>query len=83
MRRLGKLKLYAVIGLLAFALGSLVANETGTRAERPFLRFFSTAARWGLRALVFLEPAPPEIEQRYQTSVGSDGFEVLDHSRSL
>ena len=83
MRKLGRFKLFAVIALLAFALGSLVANETGTRAERPFLRFLSTAARWGLRAMVFLEPAPPEIETQYQTCVGDDGFQVLDHSRSL
>jgi hypothetical protein len=83
MRKLARFKLFGVVALLAFALGSLVANETGTRSERPFLRFLSTAARWGLRAMVFLEPAPPEIEQRYQTSVGTDGFEVVDHSRSL
>lgn len=83
MRKLERLKVFGVVALLAFALGSLVANETGTRSERPFLRFLSTAARWGLRGLVFLEPAPPEIEQRYQTSVGEDGFEVVDHFRSL
>ena len=83
MRRIGKLKLYAVIGLLAFALGSLVANETGTRAERPFLRFLSSAARWGLRAMVFLEPAPPELEPTYQTCIGADGFHQINHQRSL
>jgi hypothetical protein len=33
--------------------------------------------------MVFLEPAPPEIEPQYQTCVGQDGFEMLDHSRSL
>jgi len=83
MRKLERLKVFGVVALLAFALGSLVANETGTRAERPFLRFLSTAARWGLRAMVFLEPSPPEIEPQYQTCVGQDGYEMLDHSRSL
>lgn len=83
MRKLERLKLFGVVALLAFALGSLVANETGTRSERPFLRFLSTAARWGLRGLVFLEPAPPELDQKYQSHIGADGFETINHSQSL
>ena len=83
MRALERYKVFAVIALLAFALGSYVANETGRRSERPMLRWISTAAKWGLRAMVFLEPAPPELEPSYQTRIGDDGYQTLDHSRSL
>jgi hypothetical protein len=79
---LERYKVFLVVALLAFALGSYVANETGRRSERPMLRFISTAARWGLRALVFLDPPPP-VEQQYQTCIGSDGYRQLDHQRSL
>ena len=82
MRALERYKVFAVIALLAFALGSYVANETGRRSERPLLRLISTAAKWGLRAMVFLEPPPP-AEPQYQTRIGDDGYQVLDHSRSL
>ena len=82
MRALERYKVFAVIALLAFALGSYVANETGRRSERPMLRWISTAAKWGLRAMVFLEPPPP-FEPQYQTRIGDDGYQTLDHSRSL
>lgn len=82
MRILERYKVFVVVALLAFALGSYVANETGRRSERPFLRFISTAAKWGLRAMVFLEPPPP-VEQQYQTCIGADGYRQLDHQRSL
>ena len=62
MKLLERYKVLVVVSLLAFALGSYVANETGRRSERPLLRWISTAAKWGLRAMVFLEPAPPELE---------------------
>ena len=72
----------ALVGaLLCFALGSYVANETNTRPERPVLRAISWAARWGLRAMVFMEPAPPEL--KHQTFIGADGYETVDHGRSL
>ena len=82
MKILERYKVFVVVALLAFALGSYVANETGRRSERPMLRWISTAARWGLRALVFLDPPPP-VEQQYQTCIGSDGYRQLDHQRSL
>ena len=82
MRHLQRYKVFAVVALLAFALGSYVANETGRRSERPLLRWISTAAKWGLRAMVFLEPPPP-VEPQYQTRIGDDGYQVIDHSRSL
>lgn len=76
-------KVLAVVALLSFALGSYVANETNTRAERPVLRAISWAARWGLRGLVFLEPAPPELETKYQTHVGSDGYQTISHGQTF
>jgi len=82
VRLLQKYKVFIVVGLLAFALGSYVANETGRRSERPVLRWISNAARLGLRMLVFLDPPPP-VETQYQTSIGDDGYRQLDHQRSL
>ena len=82
MKLLERYKVFVVVALLAFALGSYVANETGRRSERPMLRWISTAARWGLRALVFLDPPPP-VEQQYQTCIGSDGYRQLNHGQSL
>ncbi len=76
-----KLKVYIVIGLLAFALGSYVANNTWMRAERPFLRAIGTAAKLGLRLMVFMEPPPPELN--YETRLGSDGYMELNHETSL
>ena len=82
MRYLQRYKVFIVVGLLAFALGSYVANETGRRSERPVLRWISHAARLGLRLLVFMDPPPP-VEPQYQTSIGDDGYRQLDHQRSL
>jgi len=83
MKKTLLMKVLTVTALLSFAFGSYVANETGTRAERPMLRAISWAARWGLRGLVFLEPAPPELEQKYQSHIGADGFETINHRQSL
>ena len=77
------IKTLTVTALLSFAAGSYVANETNARSERPLLRVISWAARWGLRGLVFLEPAPPELEQQYQNHIGADGFETINHRQSL
>lgn len=77
------IKVLTVTALLSFAAGSYVANETNTTAERPLLRAISWAARWGLRGLVFLEPAPPELDQKYQSHIGADGFETINHRQSL
>ena len=82
MRLLQKYKVFIVVALLAFALGSYVANETGRRSERPVLRWISNAARLGLRLIVFMDPPPP-VEPQYQTSIGDDGYRQLDHQRSL
>ena len=82
MRLLQKYKVFVVVALLAFALGSYVANETGRRSDRPVLRWISNAARLGLRLLVFMDPPPP-VEPQYQTSIGDDGYRQLDHQRSL
>lgn len=83
MRLLQKYKVFIVVALLAFALGSYVANETGRRSERPVLRWISNAARLGLRLLVFMDPPPAQAEQQYQTCIGEDGYRQLDHQRSL
>ncbi len=83
MRYFQRYKLFIVVALLAFALGSYVANETGRRSERPALRWLSNAARLGLRLLVFMDPPQPPAEQQYQMSVGDDGYRQLDHQRSL
>lgn len=82
MKYIQRYKVMAVIALLAFALGSYVANETGRRSERPLLTWISRAARLGLRLLVFMDPPPP-VEPQYQTRIGDDGYQVLDHARSL
>ena len=82
MRLLQKYKVFVVVALLAFALGSYVANETGRRSERPVLRWISSAARLGLRLLVFMDP-PPEVERQYQTLIGDDGYRQLNHGQSL
>ena len=82
MKYLQRYKVFVVVALLAFALGSYVANETGRRSERPLLTWISRAARLGLRFLVFMDPPPP-VEPQYQTRIGDDGYQVLDHSRSL
>ena len=83
MKKTLMMKVLTVTALLSFAFGSYVANETNTRAERPVLRVISWAARWGLRGLVFLEPAPPELDQKYQSHIGADGFETINHRHSL
>ena len=82
MKYLQRYKVFIVVALLAFALGSYVANETGRRSERPVLRWISNAARLGLRLMVFMDPPPP-VEPQYQTRIGTDGFQTLDHQRSL
>lgn len=81
MRHIQRYKVFVVVALLAFALGSYTANETGRRSERPMLRFISNAARLGLRLFVFMDPPP--VEPSYQTRVGADGYQTLDHQRSL
>ena len=82
MRLLQRYKVFIVVALLAFALGSYVANETGRRSERPVLRWISNAARLGLRMLVFMDPPPP-VEPQYQTCIGEDGYRQLNHGQSL
>ena len=83
MKKQMLIKVLTMTALLSFAFGSYVANETNTRPERPLLRAISWAARWGLRGLVFLEPAPPELDQKYQSHMGADGFETINHRQSL
>lgn len=82
MKVLERYKVMIVVSLLAFALGSYVANETRMRSERPVLTWIGRAARLGLRLMVFMSPPPP-LEQTYQTQMGEDGFATLDHARSL
>lgn len=57
-----------------------------TRPERPVLRFLakvaSVAARFGLTALLFAEPAPDADEvQLAHAVVGTDGHLVLSNGR--
>ena len=57
-----------------------------TRPERPVLRFLakvaSVAARFGLTALLFAEPAPDADEvQLAHAVVGTDGHLVLSNAR--
>lgn len=82
MKYIQRYKVFIVVALLAFALGSYVANETGRRSERPVLRWISNAARLGLRMMVFMSPPPP-VEPQYQSRLGDDGYQLLDHYRSL
>ena len=82
MKYFQRYKVFVVVALLAFALGSYVANKTGRRSERPVLRWISNAARLGLRLMVFMDPPPP-VEPQYQTRIGGDGYQTLDHQRSL
>lgn len=83
MKKTLMMKVLTVTALLSFAFGSYVAHETNSAPERPLLRAISWAARWGLRGLVFLEPAPPELDQKYQSHIGADGFETINHRQSL
>jgi len=82
VRLLQRYKVFVVVALLAFALGSYVANETGRRSERPVLRWISNAARLGLWLLVFMDPPQP-VETQYQTCIGEDGYRQLNHGQSL
>lgn len=77
-----KQKTIIVVALLAFALGSYCAGSSIIKPERPVLRAISTAARLGLKLLVFMEPPPPQ-EPTYEHRIGDDGFEVINHARSL
>jgi len=82
MEIIQKHKTLLIALLVAFALGSYCANSTFIKPERPMLRAISTAARLGLKLLVFMDP-PPAVEQSIQHQVGDDGFEVLNHAQAL
>lgn len=53
------------------------------RPDRPVLRFLArvaaVAAKWGLTALVFMEPAPPDADevQISHAALGLDGHQML------
>jgi hypothetical protein len=67
---------WIVVVLLAFSIGSLLGTGGADKpVERPFLKILATAARIGLRLMVF-EPPPPEECRRLPG-------DELDHCRSL
>jgi hypothetical protein len=86
-------KKLAVAGVIAVALTWWLATAPDsplrpvpTRPERPVLRFLakvaSVAARFGLTALLFVEPAPDADEvQLAHAVVGTDGHLVLSNGR--
>lgn len=82
MELINKHRTFLVIALLGFALGSYCTGSTLIKPERPVLRAISTAARLGLKLLVFMEP-PPQEEPTYQHCVGDDGYDQISHARSL
>lgn len=53
------------------------------RPDRPVLRFLGrlavVAAKWGLTALVFMEPTPPDADeiQLSHAAIGNDGHQLL------
>jgi len=69
-----------VIGLLvAFAIGSVVGEETRRQAQRPLLRWLGGAARLGLKLMVLGEQ-PAEEPTYMHMNVPEDR---IDHRRSL
>ena len=58
-------------------------RPTPPRPDRPVLKFLAKvagiAARWGLTALVFLEPAPADADeiQLSHAALGADGHQLL------
>lgn len=80
------LVLVAATWWLATAPESPVRPEP-PRPNRPVLRFLGkvaqVAARFGLGALVFLEPAPADADelQLVHATIGVDGYQTLDNSR--
>lgn len=80
------LVLVAVTWWAATAPDSPIRPEP-PRPERPVLRFLgrvaAVAAKLGLTAMVFMEPAPPDADevQIVSASVGPDGYQLLDNSR--
>ena len=58
-------------------------RPTPPRPDRPVLRFLGklaiVAAKFGLGALAFLEPAPPDADevQISHAALGSDGHQIL------
>ena len=86
-------KKLAVSAVIVVALTWWLATATDSpirpeppRPERPVLRFLarvaSVAARFGLTALLFAEPAPDADEvQLAHAVVGTDGHLVLSNAR--
>lgn len=70
-------KSLAIVLLLTFAIGSLAGGVR--RQDRPFLRAISSAAKIGLKLLVFMEPPPPPVN--YERHTAADNY--IDHHRSL
>jgi hypothetical protein len=83
-------KKMVVAGVIALALTWWVATApesplrpTPTRPERPVLRFIakvaSVAARFGLTALLFAEPAPQDPDEVHlaHAVLGPDGHQQL------
>lgn len=83
-------KRLAVAGIVVVALTWWLATAPESpvrpkppRPERPVLRFLGklaiVAAKFGLGALVFLEPAPQDADeiQLSHAAIGSDGHQIL------
>lgn len=79
----GAVILIAVTWWLATAPESPVRPKP----ERPVLKFLAkvakVAARWGLTALVFMEPSPPDVDETQikHAAAGEDGYAILRNER--
>lgn len=62
-------------------------RPTPPKPDRPVLRLVvkvaKVAARFGLGALMFFEPAPPDADEMQfaHASIGADGHQLLDNAR--
>lgn len=82
----GAVILVALTWWLATAPESPI-RPTPPRPDRPVLRFIGklaiVAAKFGLGALVFLEPAPQDADeiQLSHAAIGTDGHQLLRNER--
>lgn len=80
-----------LVCVVAFALGWWFtgrhepAPPLGPGSDRPVLRFLAAAAKNALWLFLLAEENPtPDDDANYaQHAIGSDGFPVIDHGRSL